>query len=108
MGSVQTEMFDEAFPGYKAPVDAKEMAEFISDFALTGHKFFNGKILPVAVRIRKMPRHGMNPVESPMETLSDVCFYLYLPIQCQQSIKSKSFQFILTGIDNYFSNKINH
>ena len=49
LGSVQTEMLAEAFPGYKAPVDAREMAEFISDFALTGHKFFNGKILPVAV-----------------------------------------------------------
>jgi NAD(P)-dependent dehydrogenase (short-subunit alcohol dehydrogenase family) len=49
LGSVQTEMFDEAFPGYKAPVDAKEMAEFISNFALTGHRFFNGKILPVAL-----------------------------------------------------------
>jgi short-subunit dehydrogenase len=49
IGSVQTEMFDEAFPGYKAPVDASEMGEFIADFALKGHKFFNGKILPVAV-----------------------------------------------------------
>jgi hypothetical protein len=42
-------MLTEAFPGYKAPVDAKRMAEFISGFALTGHKFFNGKILPVAM-----------------------------------------------------------
>jgi short-subunit dehydrogenase len=49
LGSVQTEMLEEAFPGYKAPVDAREMAEFISDFALNGHKFFNGKILPVAL-----------------------------------------------------------
>jgi len=49
LGAVQTEMLDEAFPGYKAPVDAKQMAEFISGFALTGHKFFNGKILPVAL-----------------------------------------------------------
>jgi NAD(P)-dependent dehydrogenase (short-subunit alcohol dehydrogenase family) len=49
LGSVQTEMLEEAFPGYKSPVSAKEMAEFISDFALNGHKFFNGKILPVAV-----------------------------------------------------------
>jgi NAD(P)-dependent dehydrogenase (short-subunit alcohol dehydrogenase family) len=49
LGAVQTEMLDEAFPGYKAPVDAKQMAKFISDFALNGHKFFNGKILPVAV-----------------------------------------------------------
>ena len=49
LGAVQTEMFEEAFPGYKAPVDAKEMAEFVSDFALKGHKFINGKIIPVAV-----------------------------------------------------------
>jgi NAD(P)-dependent dehydrogenase (short-subunit alcohol dehydrogenase family) len=49
LGSVQTEMLDEAFPGYKAPVDAKQMAEYISGFALSGNKFFNGKILPVAV-----------------------------------------------------------
>jgi len=49
LGSVQTEMLEEAFPGYKAPLDAKQMAEFISHFALTGHKFFNGKILPVAI-----------------------------------------------------------
>jgi NAD(P)-dependent dehydrogenase (short-subunit alcohol dehydrogenase family) len=49
LGSVQTEMLEEAFPGYKAPVNAKEMAEFICDFALNGHKIFNGKVLPVAV-----------------------------------------------------------
>lgn len=49
LGAVQTEMLEEAFPGYKAPVSAKEMGEFIADFALTGHKVFNGKILPVAV-----------------------------------------------------------
>jgi 3-oxoacyl-[acyl-carrier protein] reductase len=49
LGAVQTEMLNEAFPGYKAPVDAKLMAEFIAGFALTGNKFFNGKILPVAM-----------------------------------------------------------
>jgi NAD(P)-dependent dehydrogenase (short-subunit alcohol dehydrogenase family) len=49
LGAVQTEMLNEAFPGYKAPVDAKQMAEFISGFAMTGNRFFNGKILPVAV-----------------------------------------------------------
>lgn len=49
LGSVQTEMLEEAFPGYKAPVQAREMAEYISDFAIKGHKFFNGKILPVAI-----------------------------------------------------------
>lgn len=49
LGSVQTEMMEEAFPGYKAPVSAREMAEFIADFALNGSKFFNGKVIPVAV-----------------------------------------------------------
>jgi len=49
LGSVQTEMLNEAFPGYEAPVNAKQMAEFISGFALTGNRFFNGKILPVAI-----------------------------------------------------------
>ena len=49
LGAVQTEMLAEAFPGYNAPVDAAEMGEFIAEFALKGHKFFNGKILPVAV-----------------------------------------------------------
>ena len=48
LGSVQTEMLEEAFPGYKAPVSAGEMAEFIGDFALKGSRFFNGKIIPVA------------------------------------------------------------
>jgi NAD(P)-dependent dehydrogenase (short-subunit alcohol dehydrogenase family) len=49
LGAVQTDMLSEAFPGYEAPVSAVEMAEFICDFALKGNKFFNGKILPVAV-----------------------------------------------------------
>ena len=49
LGAVNTEMLKEAFPGYKAPVDAFEMAEFISDFSVKGHKFFNGKILPVGI-----------------------------------------------------------
>jgi short-subunit dehydrogenase len=49
LGSVQTEMLSEAFPGYVAPVSPEEMGEYIADFALTGQRFYNGKILPVAV-----------------------------------------------------------
>ena len=49
LGSVQTEMLNQAFPGYKAPLSAFEMAEFIAWFAVNGHKYFNGKILPVAL-----------------------------------------------------------
>ena len=48
-GAVQTEMLTEAFPGYKAPITATEAAHFVVDFALTGHRYFNGKILPVSV-----------------------------------------------------------
>ncbi len=49
LGAVQTEMLDEAFPGYKSLLSAAEMAGFVSDFALNGHRFMNGKILPVAL-----------------------------------------------------------
>jgi NAD(P)-dependent dehydrogenase (short-subunit alcohol dehydrogenase family) len=49
LGSVQTEMFESAFPGFKAPLGPGEISEFISYFAVNGHKFFNGKVLPVAV-----------------------------------------------------------
>jgi NAD(P)-dependent dehydrogenase (short-subunit alcohol dehydrogenase family) len=49
LGSVQTEMLNEAFPGYKAPVSAREMAQYIADFAINGNKYFNGKVLPVAL-----------------------------------------------------------
>tara|TARA_E500000318_G_C3504657_1_gene189788 strand:- start:101 stop:781 length:681 start_codon:yes stop_codon:yes gene_type:complete len=48
LGAVQTEMLEEAFPGYKAPLTAKEMAAYLMDFALTGNKFYNGKILQVS------------------------------------------------------------
>jgi NAD(P)-dependent dehydrogenase (short-subunit alcohol dehydrogenase family) len=49
LGAVQTEMLGEAFPGYRAPLSANEMAEYISWFALNGQKYFNGKIVPVAL-----------------------------------------------------------
>lgn len=48
LGAVQTEMLAEAFPGYEAPVSAFEMAEYIYNFSLTGHIFYNGKILEVS------------------------------------------------------------
>jgi 3-oxoacyl-[acyl-carrier protein] reductase len=48
LGAVQTEMLEEAFPGYKAPVSAEEMAEYIVDFSINGHKYYNGKLLQVS------------------------------------------------------------
>ena len=48
LGAVQTEMIEEAFPGYVAPISAHQMANYIFDFALTGNKFYNGKVLQVS------------------------------------------------------------
>jgi short-subunit dehydrogenase len=48
LGAVQTEMLEEAFPGYKASVNAKEMATYIMQFGLTGQALYNGKLLQVS------------------------------------------------------------
>ncbi|GAB1405881.1 SDR family oxidoreductase [Lentimicrobium sp.] len=48
-GSVQTEMLERAFPGYKASVSPSEMGSYVARFALEGHKFYNGKILPLSL-----------------------------------------------------------
>ncbi|MCK9203082.1 MAG: SDR family oxidoreductase [Bacteroidales bacterium] len=47
LGSVQTDMFANAFPGMKAVLAPAQIAQYIADFATTGHRYFNGKILPV-------------------------------------------------------------
>ena len=48
LGAVQTEMLSEAFPDYKAPIKASEMAKYIADFSLTGNEVYNGKVLQVS------------------------------------------------------------
>ena len=48
LGSAQTKMFEKAIPGMKASMTAQQMAGFIADFAVSGHKFFNGKVIQVA------------------------------------------------------------
>jgi NAD(P)-dependent dehydrogenase (short-subunit alcohol dehydrogenase family) len=48
LGAVQTEMLEEAFPGYQAPISATGMANYIFDFALTGNNYYNGKVLQVS------------------------------------------------------------
>lgn len=48
LGAVQTEMLEEAFPGYQAPTTAIEMATYVKEFALTGNKMYNGKLLQVS------------------------------------------------------------
>lgn len=48
LGAVQTEMLSEAFPGLNVPMDSITMAAYIAEFALSGHQFYNGKVLPVS------------------------------------------------------------
>lgn len=48
LGAVQTEMLQEAFPGYQAPIGPNQMAEYIYDFTINGHKYYNGKVLEVS------------------------------------------------------------
>ncbi|MBA4154105.1 SDR family oxidoreductase [Flavobacterium sp.] len=48
LGAVQTEMLQEAFPGYEAPLSAKEMADYIVGFSLNGAKYFNGRVIQVS------------------------------------------------------------
>lgn len=49
LGAAQTEMLEEAFPGYEAPISAMKMAEYIVDFALNADQWMNGKIIPVSL-----------------------------------------------------------
>lgn len=51
LGAVQTEMFEKAFPGKKAIQTPQQIAQYIVDFAINGHKFMNGKIIPVSVSV---------------------------------------------------------
>lgn len=48
LGAVQTEMLSEAFPGLEVPMDSVTMADYIAMFSLEGHRFYNGKVLPVS------------------------------------------------------------
>lgn len=49
LGAAQTNMLAKAFPGYEAPVSAKEMAEYVYDFTNNALKWINGKIIPVSL-----------------------------------------------------------
>jgi 3-oxoacyl-[acyl-carrier protein] reductase len=48
LGAVQTEMLEKAFPDYKVPTTALEMAQYIFEFSLNGNKHYNGKLLQVS------------------------------------------------------------
>jgi NAD(P)-dependent dehydrogenase (short-subunit alcohol dehydrogenase family) len=48
LGAVQTEMLEEAFPGYRASVSADQMANYIFDFSVNCNKLYNGKLMQVS------------------------------------------------------------
>lgn len=48
LGAVQTEMLEEAFPGYQAPTSAQDMAAYILNFSINGPRFYKGKVLNVS------------------------------------------------------------
>lgn len=48
LGSVQTEMFGEAFPGLEASCTPEEMAQFVFSFDESARNMMNGKIISVS------------------------------------------------------------
>ena len=46
--SGKQELLQKAFLCYEAPLSATEMADYIYNFALTGNKFYNGRVLQVS------------------------------------------------------------
>lgn len=49
LGAVQTEMLEEAFPGYQAPVNPKDMSAYIKGFALNNSGVMRGRVVEVAL-----------------------------------------------------------
>lgn len=49
LGAVETEMLSKAFPNYKAPLNAEQMADFIFTFSLEQGIYLSGKILPISL-----------------------------------------------------------
>lgn len=49
LGAVQTEMLEEAFPGYEVSMTAEKMANYLCEFGLSGHHFQNGKTLQLSL-----------------------------------------------------------
>ena len=60
LGAVKTEMLAAAFPGYEPPTSSSEMADYIYWFAANGHKYQNGKVLPVSLDHTLRPEKWKN------------------------------------------------
>jgi short-subunit dehydrogenase len=51
LGSVQTEMLEKAYSNLITGLNPEKISNFISDFLLNGHRFTNGKVLPISITI---------------------------------------------------------
>ena len=49
LGSVQTEMFNKAFPGMKAGASKEDIAEMLAEFCIKSSAVFNGKLISVSI-----------------------------------------------------------
>lgn len=49
IGSVQTEMLAEAFPGYESPLQPEDMAAYIYTFSTQSNRVLRGKVIPVSL-----------------------------------------------------------
>jgi NAD(P)-dependent dehydrogenase (short-subunit alcohol dehydrogenase family) len=51
LGAVNTQMLQQVFPVYDAPMSAEQMGKYLIQFATEHTPFYNGKVLPVAVSV---------------------------------------------------------
>jgi NAD(P)-dependent dehydrogenase (short-subunit alcohol dehydrogenase family) len=49
LGAVQTEMLEEAFPGYRAPLSPEDLSDYLYTFGMTAHGYMRGKIIPLSL-----------------------------------------------------------
>lgn len=49
LGAVQTEMLQNAFPGYQAPLNPEQISDYIYQFSTTASRYIKGKIIPVSL-----------------------------------------------------------
>lgn len=49
LGAIQTEMLQNAFPGYQANLNPEQISDYIYQFSTTANRFLKGKIIPVSL-----------------------------------------------------------
>lgn len=49
LGAVETDMLEKAFPGYKAPLKATQIANYICQYLISAYHYMNGQIVSVSL-----------------------------------------------------------